>query len=145
MRPYEGFMPNRPENAAGIRVEPPPSLAVAAGTSPAATAAADPPDDPPGVRETSHGLRVVPQAFVDVKHVMPNSGAAVLPTGTAPAARRPRQVHGVAVDRRAVLEQQRAVRGRHAGAVLQILHADRHAGERPRVLAPRDGRVDRLG
>src|SRR4051794_12681638 len=81
-------MPNRPENAAGMRVEPPPSLAVQKGTSPAATAAADPPLEPPGVRDGSHGLRVVPHALVFVKQVAPNSGAAVFPTGMAPAARR---------------------------------------------------------
>ena len=33
---------------AGIRMEPPPSLACASGTMPEATAAAAPPDDPPG-------------------------------------------------------------------------------------------------
>ena len=71
-----------------MRVDPPPSLAVQNGTIPAATAAADPPLEPPGVRIGSHGLRVVPHAFVCVKQVIPNSGAAVLPTGTAPAARR---------------------------------------------------------
>ena len=71
-----------------MRVEPPPSLAVQNGTKPAATAAAEPPLDPPGVRVGSHGLRVVPHALVSVKQVEPNSGAAVLPTGTAPAARR---------------------------------------------------------
>src|SRR5437764_3953513 len=90
MRPKLGLRPTRPVKAAGIRVEPPPSLAVQNGTIPAATAAADPPLDPPGVRVGSHGLRVVPQALVWVKAVMPNSGAAVLPTGTAPEARRRR-------------------------------------------------------
>src|SRR4051794_40000275 len=88
MRPYDGFIPNSPVNAAGMRVEPPPSDAVQNGTKPAATAAAEPPLDPPGVFETSQGLRVVPHALVWVKQTMPNSGAAVLPTGTAPAARR---------------------------------------------------------
>src|SRR5437764_12746979 len=87
MRPKLGLRPTRPVKAAGIRVEPPPSLAVQNGTMPEATAAADPPLDPPGVRAGSHGLRVVPQALVWVKAVTPNSGAAVLPTGTAPAAR----------------------------------------------------------
>mgnify|MGYP000272846267 CR=1 FL=1 len=43
------FMPTRPQLAAGMRIEPPPSLAWAAGRMPAATAAAAPPDDPPGV------------------------------------------------------------------------------------------------
>ncbi len=71
-----------------MRVEPPPSLAVAAGTRPAATAAALPPLEPPGVRSVSHGLRAVPKTLVRVKLSVPNSGAAVLPIGTAPAARR---------------------------------------------------------
>ena len=87
MRPWLGFMPTRPQNAAGMRVDPPPSLAVAIGTRPAATAAADPPLEPPGVRFWPHGLRVTPHALVLVKLRVPNSGAAVLPTGTAPAAR----------------------------------------------------------
>src|SRR5207237_7325873 len=71
-----------------MRVEPPPSLAVQKGTSPAATAAAEPPLDPPGVRSRFHGLRVVPNALVCVNATVPNSGAAVLPIGTQPAARR---------------------------------------------------------
>ena len=45
--------------AAGIRIEPPPSLALAAGPMPVATAAAAPPDEPPrlrvGVREVGGG------------------------------------------------------------------------------------------
>jgi hypothetical protein len=87
MRPWLGFMPTSPEKAAGMRVDPPPSLAVPQGTRPAATAAAEPPDEPPGVRSRAHGLRVTPHAFVLVKFIVPNSGAAVLPIGTAPAAR----------------------------------------------------------
>ena len=43
-----------------MRIDPPPSLAWANGTMPAATAAADPPLEPPGVRDVSHGLRVGP-------------------------------------------------------------------------------------
>ena len=41
-------------------MEPPPSPPVARGTTPAATNAAEPPLEPPGVRETSQGLRVMP-------------------------------------------------------------------------------------
>src|SRR3546814_4595271 len=78
MRPWLGFIPTRPLNPAGMRVDPPPSLAVPHGMSPAATAAAVPPDDPPGVRLGSHGLRVTPHARVLVKLRVPNSGAAVL-------------------------------------------------------------------
>ncbi len=43
-----------------MRIEPPPSLACATGTAPAATSAADPPLDPPADRVTSHGLHVEP-------------------------------------------------------------------------------------
>ena len=51
-----GLSPTRPHSDAGIRIEPPPSLACATGTIPEATAAADPPLDPPVEREMSHGL-----------------------------------------------------------------------------------------
>ncbi len=37
---------------------------------PAATAAADPPDDPPGTRPKSHGLRVTPKALFSVLEPM---------------------------------------------------------------------------
>ena len=46
--PLDGFRPTSPHIAAGILMEPPPSLALAAGRKPAATAAAEPPDEPPG-------------------------------------------------------------------------------------------------
>src|SRR2546427_6611476 len=58
MRPREGFKPTSPHSLAGIRIDPPPSLACAAGTSPAATAAAEPPLEPPVERLVSHGLRL---------------------------------------------------------------------------------------
>ena len=58
--PREGLRPKRPQEAAGMRIDPPPSPAEAIGTSPAATAARDPPLDPPGVRCGFHGLRVTP-------------------------------------------------------------------------------------
>ncbi len=87
-RPKLAFIPTRPENDAGMRVEPPPSLAVANGTSPAATAAAVPPLEPPGVRLRSQGLRATPSALDRVYCRVPNSGALVLPNGMAPAARR---------------------------------------------------------
>src|SRR5690625_4244060 len=56
-RPYVGFMPTTPQNAAGWRTEPPVSEPSENGTYPAATAAADPPDDPPGTAFVSQGLR----------------------------------------------------------------------------------------
>ena len=45
---------------AGPRIEPPPSLACAAGTMPAATAAAEPPLEPPALCAGFQGLRVAP-------------------------------------------------------------------------------------
>ena len=59
-RPREGFNPTSPQQDAGIRIEPPPSLAWAIGTTPAATMAAEPPLDPPAEWPVSHGLRVAP-------------------------------------------------------------------------------------
>ena len=57
-RPRDAFSPIRPQNDAGMRVEPPPSDDIDSGITPAATAAAEPPDEPPGVRARFHGLRV---------------------------------------------------------------------------------------
>ena len=98
----------------------------AIGTVPAATAAAEPPDEPPGVRAGSHGLRVMPNA----ESVVPNthsSGTRVSPTTTAPAARSRRTTswsalcgaasvpaeptaHRLAGDRHVVLDRDRARR-----------------------------------
>src|SRR5919106_406764 len=59
-RPRAGLMPNRPQQDAGMRIEPPPSLPWATGSNPAAIAAAAPPLDPPGVTDVSHGFRHAP-------------------------------------------------------------------------------------
>src|SRR5690606_22497067 len=55
IRPRLGFSPTSPHAAAGMRIEPPPSLPWAIGTIPAATAAPAPPEDPPAERSGSHG------------------------------------------------------------------------------------------
>ena len=57
-RPRLGLSPTRPQHEAGMRIDPPPSLACATGTIPEATAAAAPPLEPPAERVGSHGLRV---------------------------------------------------------------------------------------
>ena len=54
-------MPVTPQSAAGWRIEPPVSVAVAAGTMRAATAAAEPPEEPPGTMAGFHGLRTGPK------------------------------------------------------------------------------------
>ena len=87
-RPSDGLKPGRPQAEAGIRIDPPPSEAVASGTMPEATATAAPPDEPPATRSTSYGLRVDPKTRLDVSAEVANSGALVLPTTTHPAARR---------------------------------------------------------
>jgi hypothetical protein len=58
---------------------------LATGTIPAATAAAEPPDDPPGVRSTSHGLCVAPNRAGSVIGMIPASGMFVRPTTIIPA------------------------------------------------------------
>ena len=79
-------MPTTPHSAAGWRIDPPVSEPSASGANPAATAAAEPPDDPPGTRDRSWGLRVGPKAEFSVELPMANSSRLVLPTTTAPAA-----------------------------------------------------------
>ena len=86
-RPRCGFSPNRPHQAAGIRIEPAPSEPKAAPTSPAATAAPLPPLEPPGACWSSHGLRVAPYVAVSVNGHSIISGTLVLPITIAPASR----------------------------------------------------------
>ena len=62
--------------------DPPTWRPMARGSMPAATAAAEPEDEPPGVRLASKGLVVGPG------WAPPNSAVTVLPTITAPAARK---------------------------------------------------------
>src|SRR5690625_3501982 len=56
-RPRLGLSPTRPQDAAVIRIEPPPSLACATGTIWEATAAPAPPLEPPAPRSKSQGVR----------------------------------------------------------------------------------------
>ena len=70
-----------------MRIEPPPSEPCASGSTPAATAAAAPPDEPPGVRDVSHGLRHAPFRSDSVTQVIPNSGVFDLPRMVKPARR----------------------------------------------------------
>ena len=87
MRPYVGFTPTTPQNAAGWRTDPPVSEPNAIGTMPAATDAADPPDDPPGTRVLSSGFLAGPYAECSVDDPIANSSMLPLPTRIAPAAR----------------------------------------------------------
>ena len=128
-----GFSPTRPHSLAGMRIEPPPSLACPIGTSPAATAAADPPLEPPVERLVSHGFRVGPYASGSVVGRMPSSGVFVLPTVTRPAppeAGRQRGVLGLRPV--AVLEERHALVERVARRVRgQVLEDEGDAAQRP--------------
>ena len=85
--PSVGLCPTTPQQAAGMRIEPAPSVPSASGPTPAAIAAAAPPEEPPQVRVVSQGLSVVPKLGPSVRPLLPNSGSRVLPTRMAPAAR----------------------------------------------------------
>src|SRR6185437_3132547 len=84
IRPRDGFSPNRPHRPAGIRIEPPPSVACPIGTPRAATIAAEPPDEPPGERSLRHGLMVGPPSAGSVVGASPNSLVLLRPTITSP-------------------------------------------------------------
>src|ERR1700682_4555968 len=64
--PNVGLWPTTPQNDAGMRTEPPPSVPSAIGAIPAATDAPAPPLEPPGVRARFHGLRVSPNTRLSV-------------------------------------------------------------------------------
>src|SRR3954466_4498240 len=87
IRPRDGLRPNRPHRLAGMRIEPPPSVACPIGRPRAATIAAEPPDQPPGERSLRHGLRVGPPNAGSVVGASPNSLVLVRPTITRPALR----------------------------------------------------------
>ena len=83
-RPQVVFRPTTPQQAAGIRTEPPPSVPSATSASPQATATAEPLDEPPGSRRGSSGFTGVPdQAFVPAAD-QHSSDRLVLPTILAP-------------------------------------------------------------
>src|SRR3981081_3318655 len=88
LRARVGFKPNTPEAEAGMRIEPPPSLACATGRIRAATAAAAPPDEPPEECARFQGFRVGPNRRDSVVGINPNSGVEVLPKIATPASRK---------------------------------------------------------
>src|SRR5215216_43971 len=85
-RPNDCLNPKMPQNAAGMRIEPAPSLPCASGPRPAATAAAAPPLDPPGVLARFHGLNEGPKTRFPESPFHPSSGVLVFPNMTTPAA-----------------------------------------------------------
>ena len=80
-----------PQKAAGWRMEPPVSVAVAPMASRAATAAAEPPEEPPGTSRVPsslprfQGFSTSPKAEVALDDPMANSSRFALPRNTAPS------------------------------------------------------------
>src|SRR3954451_7959077 len=72
LRARLGFNPNTPQAEAGMRIEPPPSLAWGKGRMRAATAAPAPPEEPPEECAWLHGLRVGPNSCDSVVGINPN-------------------------------------------------------------------------
>src|SRR5258708_1506173 len=83
-RNRDGLRPTSPQHAAGMRMDPPASVPWAIGTTPAATSAAAPPEEPPGDRDGSCGLRQGGQPSGSVVTLSPTSGHALLPSITRP-------------------------------------------------------------
>src|SRR4029078_9646450 len=90
LRARVGFKPNTRLAEAGIRIDPPPSLACATGRIRAATAAPAPPDEPPDECARFQGLRVGPCRRGSVVGINPNSGLALLPKIVRPELRKRR-------------------------------------------------------
>ena len=87
VRARVGFRPNTPQAEAGMRIEPPPSVACAIGKMRAATQAAAPPDDPPALCARFHGLRQAPNIAGSVDVAIPSSGVDERPKMFSPEAR----------------------------------------------------------
>src|SRR5260370_3132521 len=88
LRARVGFIPNTPQAEAGIRIEPPPSLACATGRMRAAPPAAAPPDQPPEERARFQGIPVGPCRRDSVVGIRPNSGLELFPKMATPVARK---------------------------------------------------------
>ena len=140
--PPVGFSPTSPQKAAGMRIEPPPSVPVASGARPAEIAAPAPPLEPPGDHSCAHGLRV-----------SPNRGSRCSPRTRTRAGwscrprrrprrgawRRPRSRARPPVRARGA----RPERGGQPGDVLVVLHQQRQARERAEILAGFETCIDR--
>ena len=84
VRPRDGFMPNNPQQEAGIRMDPPPSPPLASGTMPS-HGGSHTRRWSAGLRLRSHGFRAGPTYRIRCG-ARPNSGVLLLPTTTTPAA-----------------------------------------------------------
>ena len=125
-------------------MEPPPSVPSASGAWPVATAAAAPPDEPPALRERSHGLRVAPKSGLSVSGLWPNSRRGGLADEDRAGLAKPADGDRV-LARHLVGEDARAHRRPHAPGEQQILDRERHAVERAERLARHHRRLGAAG
>jgi hypothetical protein len=82
-----GLSPTRPLTDAGMRIEPPPSLACAIGTAPAATSAPEPAELAPATWSVDQGVRTAPSRGCSAAALKPYSESWLLPSGISPVAR----------------------------------------------------------
>ena len=144
VRPRVGFMPNTPQHEAGTRIEPPPSVACAAGTMPAATAAAEPPDEPPAPRSGCHGFRVWPNRRDSERGGEAELGRVRLAEGhepRAPEARRRSRSRAAGTKSAKSREPWVSAHARHRG--VQVLQQERHAARAARPAGPPRSRAAR--
>ena len=119
-----------------MRIEPPPSLAVARGVMPEASAAAEPPLEPPGVRSRFHGFRVGAEEIVIGEGDVAELGRICLAHDDRAGGLQPGHERVVEID--AVVAVEAGPFGRdETGRVLEVLDAQRQSRERPHVLARR--------
>ena len=117
-----------------MRIEPPKSLPSASATMPAATAAALPPEEPPACSRGLHGLRVAPKRVVLGDRPQPELGRVRLADDDRARLPQPAHVRAVVVgDPVAEGGTDPCVVGSPSVGGEQVLDADRHAAQRPRV------------
>ena len=139
MRLRWAFSPTRPQQAAGIRIEPPPSLPCASGTMPGPRrlrpTAPEPAGRAPQIPRVARGPEAMRLGHRQDPHLRHVRDADDHEARLA----QPAHDEGVVAGHE-VAEQVRAHGERHPGHGAVVLDRDRHAGERPLVARP-----DRVG
>ena len=86
--PHDGLRPTRPQQAEGMRIDPPVSDPIDTWHMPVAAATAPPPVEPPATCDGSCGWRTGPKPESSLVVPIANSCRFVRPTNTGPCARR---------------------------------------------------------
>ena len=142
-RPKVGFSPTMPQKAAGMRIEPPPSVPRCRAPCRGAAATAAPPLEPPAVRLVSHGLRADLAQRV-VGHRLPAElGRGGLAEQHRAGLAQPGGGGRVLSVRRGTGRRPAAAPGREPAHQDDVLDRRRHAVEGPAGLAARPPRLGR--